>query len=214
MLYITTYTELASVQAFMVNQSVNNVWFQVLSSNLAPNYQYYDDTTIQMNQFSNLVPTAANIGPRVPSAAVKCKVSSNSVGCCGYLQTWYYPPYNSTFTSVIIDDCTTNRPIICKYSVPSPPPPTSPSPPWNSAAAASITYVVTMRAVLQMDYPSLVNNATKLAQFKIDFCNATTSALIWSWGCNVVSISSSSVVRTCVEKFAARSLCCACLLSA
>lgn len=203
MVYITTPTELLSVMAFMFAQNVNNVWFQLLSSNLAPFPQYYDDSTATLSQFSTLAAATTSAVALVDDTTYACKANSTSVGCCGFLQT-----YNQTSTTLgirmVLDDCTINRRFLCKWTPPppnpppllppspSPPPPNPNPPPYNAAAQNS--YLAAMTAVMQMDYGVLTSNATKLAQFKIDYCATIVAALPTNKGCVVTGVTSSSVV--------------------
>ncbi|MEW5307283.1 MAG: hypothetical protein WDW36_009690 [Sanguina aurantia] len=173
--YITTPAELAAVTAFMTANAVRNAWLQLVSSNMVPFPQYYDDVSAGHTQYAMLA-AAAN-GSTLPLVLTK-QMSGNG-------------------TSVVLDSCTVSHSIVCKWT-PSPPPPMPYPPPVMAPPAVSLanvaTFVSTMSATLQLDYASLVADPAKLASFMTSYSAAILASLKNAKACNVTGVQSGSVV--------------------
>ncbi|MEW5309442.1 MAG: hypothetical protein WDW38_001331 [Sanguina aurantia] len=205
---------------FLTTNAANNVWLQLVSSNMVPFPQYYDDTSANHTQFSSLAAASASQGsnpvtPLVLSNTTKCNPTNASVGCCGYLQTTTSATTNAVGVSVILDDCSLPRSVVCKWT-PSPPPTTqspsvqspsmqSPSmqspaapPPLAVAAAPAVPaaaplLVTSMSSILSFDFATLADPA-KLAGFKTSYASVILTSLPTAKACNVTSVSAGSVV--------------------
>ncbi|MEW5309437.1 MAG: hypothetical protein WDW38_001326 [Sanguina aurantia] len=190
--YITTPAELAAVTAFMTANAVRNAWLQLVSSNMVPFPQYYDDVSAGHTQYAMLAAAAnGSTLPLVLTASARCNPASYSVGCCGFLQM------SGNGTSVVLDSCTVSHSIVCKWT-PSPPPPMPYPPPVMAPPAVSLanvaTFVSTMSATLQLDYASLVADPAKLASFMTSYSAAILASLKNAKACNVTGVQSGSVV--------------------
>ncbi|MEW5311211.1 MAG: hypothetical protein WDW38_002945 [Sanguina aurantia] len=209
LVYITDAAELAAVSSFMFAKNLNNVWFQLLSSNMVPSPGYYDDASA--GQYSALSNASASAVALIPANSTGCNPARYDVGCCGYLQT-----YGDASVRVVLDTCATARYFLCKWTPtppsppqspsnmprppsPSPPLPPSPSPPQPPApppfSNLSAIYTASVVAMLQgTDYSTF--SPSQLHNFESGFTAAILVALPNATSCMISSIAMGSTIVT------------------